>query len=203
MPGVYAHIPSPALPMTDWCRSVNPLQWIQLPCSESRQTLAKFTPELEIRTSLGLCLNSHPFMASSNVFFCVSQLLTGSPRQCALNKSPAYESSSLLGNVNQEVEIAHSDWWAGKASLRRSHVCWDPCDQKMPVMTRPGGRASQRPWGGNELWVLEEQKGEWCNFGVTKGESQGRSLPIHWIQSWKLGLQLIQSFPAPFDRGRI
>lgn len=90
---------------------------------------------------------------------------TGSPRQHDLNKSSARESSSLLGNLRQDVKIAHSDWWAGEAF-----------PEKMLCMLKPTWRSWRDLGTGCSKGHLQE--GGRCHFSVTKaGRTEGEAVP--------------------------
>lgn len=101
----------PAASFAQWLTDRSRSAQARLPCNSSRQTLRPNWPQSShgIRLRLGLCLNSLPCLACSNVSSCVPAppSLTGFPRRCILNKPPAHESTAqglLLGYLTQEVE---------------------------------------------------------------------------------------------------
>lgn len=129
---------------------------------------------------------------------------TGSPRQHDLNKSSACESSSLLGNLRQDVKIAHSDWWAGEAFPRRCHVRWDPHDSRYRTWGQGVPKATSRNRKEDDVtsvWLRRGERREKPSHPLDSEQEAGSAaapiFPSTTGQRRELGEVLQAFFPRP------
>lgn len=178
----------------DWlvqeCERPAPLRWVQT------DSQARAYPRAPVRSGqAGVFASTHTLSWLLLMSFSVSLTpFLVSPGGYVLTKLPACESSSLLENFSQEVEMAHLDWWAEKASLRKYHV--------HHVTRRSQSwqdvKAMRWEWALRVGGTKEDSvTSEWL-----RGRPGGEAPPSVGLRAGSWARNLIPTFSVPLNGGR-